>query len=396
MDSINNPFSPNAGSMPPELVGRDGILEDARILLARTQLRRSAQSLLMTGLRGVGKTVILNEIVRLAEREGLAVPIYMEATEERRLGEMLALSLRMALLKLNRVEGAKDKVIKGLSALRNFMGTIKIGFGDIDIALEPLRGVADSGDMQFDLISLFTAVAEAAADKGKAIVLLIDELQYLDEEELGALVMALHRMQQLQLPLVMVGAGLPIIAKLVGEAKSYAERLFKYPRIGALTDADCRVAISRPFADADIRMEEDAIARICEETRGYPYFIQEWGSQLWNFIEREPITADDIRKVRDVVLYSLDLNFFQIRMERVTAAEKEFIRAMASVTSDDGQCGIAAVARALDVAQSAIAQRRASLIRKGMIYSPAHGKLAFTVPLFPDFVKRNEANVNEM
>ena len=374
--------------MPPELVGRDGVLEEARILLGRTQLRRSAQSLLMTGLRGVGKTVILNEIVRMAEQQGMAVPIYMEATEEKRLVEMLAYSLRMALLKLNRAEGAKDKVARGLSALRNFMGTIKIGFGDIDIALEPLRGVADSGDMQFDLIGLFTAVAEAAADKGTAIVLLIDELQYLDEEELGALVMALHRMQQLQLPLVMVGAGLPIVAKLVGEAKSYAERLFKYPRIGALVDEDCRAAICRPFACAGIRMEEDAVAEICDETKGYPYFIQEWGSQLWNFIEREPITLGDVNKVRSAVLYSLDSNFFQVRMERVTAAEREFIRAMASVVSEGGECGIAEVIRTMGVSQGAIAQRRASLIRKGMIYSPAHGSLAFTVPLFNEYIKR--------
>lgn len=388
MDSISNPFSPNAGSMPPELVGRREIIEDARVLLGRTQLRRSAQSLLMTGLRGVGKTVILNEILRMAERQGLAVPIYMEATEDRRLGEMLAFSLRMALLKLNRVEGAKDKVVRGLSALRNFMGTIKIGFGDIDIALEPLRGIADSGDMQFDLIGLFTAVAEAAADKGKAIVLLIDELQYLNEEELGALVMALHRMQQLQLPLVMVGAGLPIIAKLVGEAKSYAERLFKYPRIGALSETDSRMAICTPFADAGIRMEEDAIAMICAETRGYPYFIQEWGSQLWNFIEREPITVGDVKKVRDAVLYSLDSNFFQIRMERVTASEREFMRMMASVASEDGECGIADIAHGMGVAQSAIAQRRASLIKKGMIYSPSYGLLAFTVPMFAEYVKR--------
>lgn len=389
MDSVNNPFSPNAGSMPPELVGRDGILEDARVLLGRTQLRRSAQSLLMTGLRGVGKTVILNEIVRMAERQGTAVPVYMESTEEKRLEEMLAYSLRMVLLKLNRIEGAKEKVAKGLSALRNFMGTIKIGFGDIDIALEPLRGVADSGDMQFDLVGLFTAVAEAAAEKGKAIVLLIDELQYLDEKELGALVMALHRMQQLQLPLVMVGAGLPIVAKLVGEAKSYAERLFKYPRIGALTESDCRIAISRPFADAGIRLEEDALSEICGETRGYPYFIQEWGSQLWNFIEREPITLGDVNKVRSAVLYSLDSNFFQVRMERVTASEREFMRAMASVTSEDGVCGIADIAREMKVAQSAIAQRRASLIRKGMVFSPAHGALAFTVPLFSEYLKRN-------
>ena len=386
MDSILNPFSPNAGSRPPELVGRDEILEAARVLMGRTQLRRSAQSMLMTGLRGVGKTVILNEIVRLAEAQGDVVPIYMEATDRNQLREMLSLPLRLALLKLNRMAGAKDRIVKGLSALRNFMGAIKISFGEIDIALEPLHGVADTGDIQYDLIGLLTAVAEAAADRNKAIVLLIDEVQYLNEEELGALVMALHRMQQLQLPLVMVGAGLPIVAKLAGEAKSYAERLFTYPVVGALTREGVDRAIGDPFSRAGIRIDENALAALFEKTKGYPYFLQSWGSQLWNFIEREPITLGDINKVESAVLYALDANFFRIRMERLTSSEREFVLAMATVSKENRACGVGEIAKTLQVAQSAIAPRRAALIRKGMIYSPSHGRLAFTVPLFADYV----------
>ena len=388
MDSILNPFSPNAGSRPPELVGRDEILEAARVLMGRTQLRRSAQSMLMTGLRGVGKTVILNEIVRMAEAQGDVVPIYMEATDRNQLREMLSLPLRLALLKLNRMAGTKDKIVKGLSALRNFMGTVKISFGEIDIALEPLHGVADTGDMQYDLMGLLTAVAEAAADRNKAIVLLIDEVQYLSEEELGALVMTLHRMQQLQLPLVMVGAGLPIVAKLAGEAKSYAERLFTYPVVGALTREGAERAIGDPFGRAGIRIEKNALEALYEKTRGYPYFLQSWGSQLWNFIEQEPITLGDVNKVESIVLYALDMSFFRIRMERLTPSEREFVLAMATVSTENLTYGVGEIAKALQVPQSAIAPRRAALIRKGMVYSPSHGMLAFTVPLFADYVLR--------
>lgn len=391
MDSMNNPFAPNAGSRPPELVGRDELLEAARVLMGRTQLRRSAQSILMTGLRGVGKTVVLNEIMRIAEESGKVVPIYMEACENRTFAEMLASPLRQALLKMNRIEGAKTKVLRGLAALRNFLGTVKISFGDIGIELDPLVGVADTGDRQFDLIELFSAVADAAADKQKAVVLLIDEVQYLSEEEISSLVMALHRMQQRQLPLVMVGAGLPILAKLVGEAKSYAERLFIYPQVGALSDANARRAICVPFGDAGIHLDEDAKAVICAETRGYPYFIQAWGSELWNFIEREPITIADVVKVRDAVWDNLERNFFRIRMERLTPREREFLQAMA--VDNDSPCRVGDVAARLNVPLNAVAPCRASLIRKGMVYSPQHGLLAYTVPLFGSYLRRSNPDI---
>lgn len=389
MDSIANPFAPNAGSRPPELVGRDEIFEQARILFGRTQLRRSAQSILLTGLRGVGKTVILNEMLNMAEKMGTIVPIYVEACEDRTLGETLASPLRMALLKLDRATGRKDLVRRGLSALRNFMGTIKVSFGDVGIELEPLKGVADSGDMQFDLIELLTSVAEAAADRQLGVVLLIDEIQYLSEAELGALVMALHRMQQRQLPLVLVGAGLPVLARLVGEAKSYAERLFVYPQVGALSEELTDRALFVPFASAGISAMDDARHAVCVETRGYPYFIQEWGSQLWEFIEGGPIRMEDVQKVRDSVWVSLDANFFRIRMERMTPKEKEFLRVMAEVFAKSESCRLADIAAHLGVKVNALAPYRASLIRKGMIYSPAHGLLTYTVPMFAEYLRRN-------
>ena len=389
MDSISNPFSPNAGARPPELVGRDEILEQARVLMGRTQLRRSAQSLLMTGLRGVGKTVLLNEIVRAGEAQGNVIPIYVEATEGMGIGELLASPLKLALLKLNRLAGAKDAVKRGLAVLRNFMGTIRVKFGDVGIELEPLKGIGDSGNIEYDICELFVAVASAAAAKDKAAILLVDEVQYLSEQELGALVMALHRIQQLQLPLAMVGAGLPILAKLVGAAKSYAERLFRFPVVAALSEDNSRRAICAPFLASGIRMRDDAVKMVCAETKGYPFFIQEWGSQLWNFIEREPVTVDDVCRVRDAVLHSLDMNFFRIRMERVTLAERKFLNAMAKVVDGEGRCRVSDITEKLGVSLNGIGPRRSSLIRKGMIYSPAHGQLAFTVPLFADYMMRN-------
>lgn len=389
MDSIKNPFSPNAGARPPELVGRDEVLEQARVLMGRTQLRRSAQSLLLTGLRGVGKTVVLNEILNRAEEMGNILPIYLEASENRSLGELLAAPLKIALLKLNRVEGAKQAARRGLSVLRNFMGTIKISLGDVGIELEPCTGIGDSGDMQYDLKELLSAVAEAALERDKAVILLIDEVQYLSQEELESLVMSLHHMQQRQLPLAMVGAGLPILAKLAGEAKSYAERLFKYPVLGALSEENSRKAMCKPFGDAGIDIDEAAVELVLKETGGYPYFIQEWCSQLWNFIEKQPVVEADVQKVKSLVLYSLDENFFRVRMERITPSERKLLYAMAEVMEGEHPCRIGDVAGSMGIDQKAIGPRRNALIKKGMIYSPGHGLIAFTVPMFSGFLKRN-------
>ena len=389
MDSMINPFSPSAGAKPPELVGRDEILESARVLMGRTQLCRSGQSLLMLGLRGVGKTVLLNEILRRAIMMGNIMPIYMESSESKSLGEMLANPLRMALLKLNRIESAKAKAKIGLSALRNFMGTIRVTFGEVGIELDPLKGVADSGDRQFDLIELFTAVGEAAAEAKKAVVLLIDEVQYLSSEDLGALVMALHRMQQLQLPIVMIGAGLPILAKLMGEAKSYSERLFLYPQIGALSREEAAKAIVVPFKNAGFGINQDAVDEVFAMSKGYPYFIQAWGSQIWDFVDREPITLDDVSKVRASVIAILDDNFFRIRIERMTTAERRFLLSMARIANEAGECRIAEIAAEMKVAVSAVAPYRSSLIKKGMIYQSKLGSIAFTVPMFADYLIRH-------
>lgn len=389
MDKIANPFSPNAGSRPPELAGRDAVFEDVRVFLGRLPLCRSVQSILFTGLRGVGKTVLLNEIVHMAERQGNVLPVYLEASENRPLGEMLASPLRMALLKLDRMKGAKEKVRRGLAGLRNFVGTIKVKFGDVGIELAPAPGLADSGDLQFDLIELFSAVAEAAADRKMGVVLLVDEVQYVSAGEFGALVMAMHRMQQRGLPLAMAGAGLPILPGLAGEAKSYAERLFTYPVVGALSEAESVRAVRTPFAEAGVRVSDDAATMVYRRSGGYPYFIQEWGYQLWNFVERSPVVLEDVKAVDAVVTEQLDGNFFRVRMERLTPSERSFLQAMAGF--EGPQIRMADLSRVLGISQQALGPRRSALVKRGMIYSPGHGLVAFTVPLFNEFLRRNPA-----
>ncbi len=387
MDPIKNPFSPGAGSPPPELVGRAPVLEQARILLGRILAGRSEKSLLLTGLRGVGKTVLLNEIQRLASAAGYRT-IEIEAHEDKRLGQLLAPSLRRLLYDLDRLAGAGDKVKRGLAVLRGFISAIKVTVGDVDIGLdiEPEKGVADSGDLEIDLPNLLVAVAEAAAERNSAVALLIDEVQYFNQKELGALIMAMHKVQQRQLPLVLVGAGLPILPGLAGESKSYAERLFSFPPIGALAESDALKALQDPAQAAGVSFAPEALAEIYRMTKGYPYFLQEWGYQAWNLATASPIGFDVVAGATSNVIHRLDENFFRVRFDRLTPAEKKFLRAMAELGPDAHRTGdIAAV---LGVQVNSLGPVRAKLIRKGMIYSPAHGEMAFTVPLFDEFMRR--------
>ena len=385
MDPVQNPFSPGAGTPPPELAGRGELLEEARIMIGRTLNGRSTQGMLMTGLRGVGKTVILNELMRMAEEEGL-LPLYVEATAESTLSELLASELKKLFFSLNRIAGATEKVKKGLVVLRNFIGTIHVNVGDIGLDIEPFAGIADSGNIETDLADLFECVAEAAKEKKKAVLLLVDEVQYLPKKELGALIMAFHRIQQRQLPFAVIGAGLPMLAELAGKTKSYAERLFLYPKVDALSFEATRQAIESPFANCGVQVERSAVKKVYEQSKGYPYFIQEWGYQIWNRIERKSVGPDDVEKARAKVERRLDENFFHARLERLTAGEKDFLYGMALCRGD---IHMADVAKALDSNVATLSKRRASLLAKGMIYSPRYGELAFTVPMFGNFMRRS-------
>ena len=387
MDEVENPFSPGAGSPPPELVGRDPVLNQARVLLGRVRVGRSEKSMLLTGLRGVGKTVLLNEIERMALAAGYHT-VAIEAPEDKPLGATLAPYLRRLLFDLDRLAGAGNKVRRGLAVLRGFVGAIKVTVGEVDIGLDidPEKGVADSGDLEIDLPELFLAVAEAAKERGSAVAILIDEVQYFSAKELGALIMAMHKMQQRQLPMVLLGAGLPILPGLAGESKSYAERLFAFPDIGALSEPDAAKALRDPAQAAGVKFEPDALQKIFQLTHGYPYFLQEWGYQSWNMAQSSPITLATVDRATAAVIPRLDKNFFRVRYERLTPGEKHFLRAMAELGSDCHRTSD--IADMLGVKVNALGPVRAKLIKKGMIYSPAHGDMAFTVPLFDEFMVR--------
>jgi hypothetical protein len=387
MDPIHNPYSPGAGSPPPELVGRDPILEQARILLGRIKVRRSEKSMLLTGLRGVGKTVLLNEIERLAKKQGYHT-ISIEAHEGKPLGPLLAPQLRSLLFELDRVAGAGDKVKRGLRVLRSFIGVLKVAYEDITVSLDidPEIGSADSGDIEIDLPNLLVVVGEAAEERNCAVAVLIDEIQYFNQKELGALIMAMHKIQQKQLPLLLLGAGLPILPGLAGESKSYAERLFGFPNVGALSAEEAARALREPAIAAGVEIEPKALEEIFRLTKGYPYFLQEWGYQCWNLATESPIQVETVNKATEQVIPRLDANFFRVRFDRLTPSEKNFLRAMAELGSDAYRTGD--IAQLLGVKVTSLGPVRAKLIKKGMIFSPAHGDLAFTVPLFDEFMIR--------
>jgi hypothetical protein len=387
MDPIKNPYSPGAGSPPPELVGRDPILDEARILLARVKSKKPEKSLFLTGLRGVGKTVLLNEIERLARASEYRT-IAIEAYEDKPLGPLVAPYLRTLLFELDRIAGAGDKVKRGLRVLRSFLGVLKVTYSDITVGLDidPEKGSADSGDLEIDLPSLFVAIGEAAEDRNCAVGIFIDEIQYFSPKELGALIMAMHKVQQRQLPLVLLGAGLPILPGLAGEAKSYAERLFSFPDVGAVSEEDAAKALREPAKAVGVAFESSALKEVFRLTKGYPYFLQEWGYQAWNLAVASPITLQVVHDATAAVIPRLDQNFFRVRYDRLTPSEKNFLRAMAQL--GPGATRTSDIADALGVKITSLGPGRAKLIRKGMIYSPAHGDMAFTVPLFDEFMIR--------
>ena len=385
MDPYRNPFAPGAGSRPPELAGRDAILDNAKIACGRALLGRNARSMMLLGLRGTGKTVLLNEIGRIAEGEGYLVS-KIEAPEHENLAHLLYPEMRKVLRSLSTIDAAKQLATRALRGLRGFASIFKIEVGGAEVGVEPEPGLADSGDIQFDLPDLFTAIGRAAKAGGKGWLLLIDEGQYLSQSDLSALIVAIHRISQDGLPVLMVGAGLPQIARLAGEAKSYSERLFLYPGVGALDQASAEQAVKKPILDEGASIAPDALTEIATRTQGYPFFLQEWSSTTWNNAEGPEISKQDVNDAYIETISLLDDGFFRVRIDRLTPKETEFVKAMASL--GDGPYAMGDIAKALDKKLSSLGPARANIISKGMIYSTDHGFLDFTVPLFAEFMRR--------
>jgi AAA ATPase domain len=387
MDPVNNPFSPGAGTPPPELAGRDELREKVRVAIERLRLGLPAKSVLMVGLRGVGKTVLLDRMRDDAEAAGVH-SLRIEAPEGRSLPALLAPQLRQALLRLSHNAKARALAHRALRGLAGFAKSLKLKYQDIEVGLDldPEPGLADNGDLEHDLQALLEAVGNAAQKADTALVMFIDELQYVKEDELAALITAMHRCNQRRLPVGLVGAGLPQLPGRMGRAKSYAERLFDFPVVGPLTAAAAQLAVEKPAQARGVQITAPAVVAIVEKTQGYPYFLQEWAKHAWDHAAQSPIRKEDVDGASASAVGALDESFFRVRFDRLTPAEKRYLRAMAAMGPGPHRSGD--VAENLKRNVTALAPTRAKLIDKGMVWSPNHGDTAFTVPLFDEFMQR--------
>lgn len=387
MDPYSNPFNPGAGVSPPELAGRSEVLAQAQTALERIKRGRHAKSLMILGLRGVGKTVLLNEIGKQATQRGYVVE-QIEARDGEDLRQLLIHTLRRVLLQLDRGGQTVEAVKKGLRVLRSFIGNVTITAGGVEIGLgvDPEIGLADSGDLEADIKDVLVATGRAAQATSRPVTLLIDELQYVSRPELAALIRGIHAVNQAGLPLLLFGAGLPQLAGQAGDAKSYAERLFDFPRLDRLQEEDACKAIREPVEEEGAAIDDAALKEIYEQTHGYPYFLQEWGYNAWNAAPHSPIAASDAQAATRLSIRKLDESFFRVRFDRLTPLERDYMRCLAEL--GPGPQKSSDVAKAMNRNASSLGPTRDSLIKKGMIYAPEHGQIAFTVPLFDEFMRR--------
>lgn len=388
MDNINNPYTPNAGAAPEVLIGRDGQTEAFSILLQRLKRGRTEQSMIMTGLRGVGKTVLLNRFAELAEMAGWE-SIELEASkhDETAFRQSIFSKFRAALLHISPRRRWTERARHAAEVLSSFVLSIdQSGTFSVTWDVDPSEGYGDHGDLGLDLTDVFLAVGEVAKEKGTGIVLLIDEVQFLTTVQLESLIQAVHKSVQKKLPITFVGAGLPQIAELAGDAKSYAERLFKFPRIDSLTPEEARQALVGPAETENVSYDEDAVDLAVSLTHGYPYFIQELGYQAWIVASGNHITAEDISTAKDAYEAKLDGSFFRVRLDRATPLQTAYMRAMAELGSEPQKA--ADVASLMKRESSQVAPIRSQLIDMGLLYTPQHGYAAFTVPDFDKFMMR--------
>ena len=385
MDPVRNPFSPGAGTRPPALVGREREIEAMDIALQRLRLGRDGRSEMLTGLRGVGKTVLLNEFELLADARGYFHE-HLEVGEDGDLPPRLAAAFRRVLLSMDARRRIGARVVRALGVLKAF--TIGLPGGpELSIDVDAVHGPADSGDLATDLAGLFVELGEVARDHDTGVLITIDELHYVKRATLEALVMGVHRATQLALPITVAGAGLPSLAALTGEAKSYAERVFTFPVIDSLTEDQPRQALEVPVADEGVRWKPEALDRLVEVTRGYPYFLQEFGKQAWDAAEGPAlITLDDVERSIPVATAELDDGFFRVRTGRTSDPERAYLRAMAEL--GPGPVRSVEVATLLGKKATALGPTRDGLLKKALCYSPRWGEIDFTVPMFDAFMRR--------
>ncbi|AJC20413.1 ATP-binding protein [Pandoraea pulmonicola] len=387
MEAIQNPFNPGAGAAPPVLCGRDDVRETVHTCIERLRSHRHANGQLLVGLRGVGKTALLERLLFDAEQQG-AITLHLEAPGAKSLPASLAPALRLALLRMSRTRIAKDAVTRGLRALAGFVAALKVTYRDIEVGLDftPEAGLADCGSLELDLCALLVEVGRAAQSAQTVLAIFIDELQRMPHQELAALLYALHRCTQLQLPVILIGAGLPPLIRQIGNAKSYAERMFEIADIGPLAYADARDAIMKPAAQAGVDITADALDEIVTRTGAYPYFLQQWGKLAWRAAKESPITSEHVHVASIAAIEALDRNFYRLRFERLTIMEKRYLRAMAELGK--GPHDLRAVAAELGQPASALESTRLELVRKGMLYSSPLDDAAFTVPRFDEYLRR--------
>lgn len=387
MDPVRNPFAPGSGSRPPVLTGRKGLLDELTTAMRRVEQGRASQNFVLSGLRGVGKTVLLRAAQDIASHEKLK-SLMFEADEGRTLRTQIDSRMRQLLLRLDASKKMSASVKKGLRVLASFSKAARIKHGDLELTLdlEPLVGTADSGNIEDDLPDLFEAVGEAAKARGTAIILIIDEIQFLEKDDLVALIGAMHRTSQLSLPLLLIGGGLPQVVGTMGAAKGYSERLFKRVNVNELPDDEARRAIVEPLKKEGAKISKNALDEIISATMCYPYFIQEWGKHAWNIARSETIDIRAAREAHPLATESLDDSFFRFRLDQLTDREKQYARAMAEFGPGPYKSG--EVARSLGIAAQTLASTRNSLVKKGIIYSPIYGDTLFTVPLFHEFLCR--------
>lgn len=384
MDAVENPYTPGAGTRPPALTGRDNEIKRFELLLARLSSGRHEKSMLITGLRGVGKTVLLNAFSEIAEEKGWFAAS-AEIKSSGNLASLVARLSRKALLEMSRSERIKDRARRGLAVLKAFV----ISVGDIDLKLDvdAWTGLADSGDFEEDLGDLLVEVGEVAKEADAGIVFLLDEVQLLSRTELEALMAGLHKVAQRNLPVAFVGVGLPLLPKLLGEAKSYAERLFDFRSLDSLSESDAAAALELPAEVREVSWEKKAVGAVYRHAKGYPYFLQEYGKHAWLAAEASPIEASDVETAHSTVVAELDKGFFHVRIERTPAAERQYMAAMADL--GDGPQRSGEVAKKLGYPTvSGSSLFRDNLLKKGLIYSPRHGLVDFTVPMFGDYMRR--------